>query len=233
MGQFFAESKCRSGALIVRMRGIMPRTTMTSLLLAASLCLVGCAPQSNQLVEAPHDPGTIAAKNYSPDSPETTGGEQGSGQQTAGQTHTGQQHRFVEDRVFQLDKLQKATIRVDKNTFHLWVMDNDSKRSEGMMFLKKEDFKDDEGMIFVFPNEGSEPRRFWMRNTLVDLDICYCDKDGMINSVYTMKALDETTDYSSKRPSMYVIELRDGTLKKLGIRPGMRFIIPEDVVAKD
>lgn len=207
---------------------------MTSLLLAASLCFVGCAPQSNQLVEAPHDPGTIAAKNYTPDASETTGGEQGSGQQsTTGQTQTGQQHRFVEDRVFQLDKLQKATVKIDKNTFHLWVMDNDSKRSEGMMFLKKEDFKDDEGMIFVFPNSGDEPRRFWMRNTLVDLDICYCDKDGMINSVYTMKALDETSDYSSKRPSMYVIELRDGTLKKLGIKPGMRFVIPEDVVAKD
>lgn len=212
---------------------------MTSLLLAASICFVGCTPPPPPVSGgASGTTGvTTAGQVYSLDSQNggssgSTNGGEGGTTQAAQQTQSGQ-HRFVEDRVFQLDKLQKATVKVDKHTFHLWVMDNDSKRSEGMMFLKKEDFKDDEGMIFVFPNEGDGPRRFWMRNTLVDLDICYCDKDGMINSVYTMKALDETTDYSSKRASMYVIELRDGTLKKLGIRPGMRFIIPEDVVAKD
>ena len=144
-----------------------------------------------------------------------------------------QQHRFVPERVFQLDKLQRTTTKVGEHKFTLWVMDSDSKRSEGMMHLKKEDFKDDEGMIFVFANAGEYPRRFWMRNTLVDLDICYCDKDGTINSTYTMKALDEDTDYSSKRPSMYVIELRAGTLKTLKITPGMKFTISEDVVSKD
>ena len=144
-----------------------------------------------------------------------------------------EQHRFIPERVFQLDKLQRVTCTVGENKFKLWVMDSSSKRNEGMMHLKKEDFKDNEGMIFVFSNEGDILRRFWMRNTLVDLDIGYCDKDGTINSTYTMKALDETTDYSSKRLSMYVIELRDGTLKKLKITEGMKFVIPEDVVSKD
>lgn len=142
-------------------------------------------------------------------------------------------HRFVPERVFQVDKLQRVKCVVDEHKFNLWVMDSDAKRSEGMMHLKKEDFKDDEGMIFAFPNEGDFPRRFWMRNTLVDLDICYCNSDGTINSTYTMKALDEITDYSSKKPSMYVIELRAGTLKKLEIKEGMKFKIPEEVVAKD
>jgi len=144
-----------------------------------------------------------------------------------------EQHRFIPERVFQLDKLQRVTCTVGENKFKLWVMDSSSKRNEGMMHIKKEDFKDDEGMIFVFSNEGDIVRRFWMRNTLVKLDICYCDKDGTINSTYTMNALDETTDYSSKRLSMYVIELRDGTLKKLRITEGMKFVIPEDVVSRD
>ena len=72
-----------------------------------------------------------------------------------------------------------------------------------------------------------------MRNTLVDLDITYNDKDGKINTVLTMTKLDETTDYSSKGPALTVIELRDGTAKKLGLEEGMTWEIPEWVVAKD
>lgn len=109
-------------------------------------------------------------------------------------------------------------------------MDTQEKQMEGMMHLKNEDFKDDEGMIFVFPEES--PRKFWMHNTLVDLDVTYCGKDGLINSVYTMKALDEKSDYSSKKPSQFVIELRAGTLKKLSIGEGAKWSIPNDVVAK-
>jgi len=110
-------------------------------------------------------------------------------------------------------------------------MDTDAKRQEGMMHLVDTDFKDDDGMIFVFSNE--DIRRFWMHNTYVDLDVCYCDKEGVINTVYTMKKFDETTDYSSKKPSMYVIELKAGILKKLGITVGMKWDIPETVVSKD
>ena len=101
---------------------------------------------------------------------------------------------------------------------------------EGMMHLKNEDFKDDDGMMFVFPDEA--PRKFWMHDTLIDLDITYCGKDGTINSTYTMKALDEKTDYSSKKPSQFVIELRAGILNKLGIKPGNKWTIPSDVVAQ-
>ncbi|MBL8064781.1 MAG: DUF192 domain-containing protein [Chthonomonadaceae bacterium] len=140
-------------------------------------------------------------------------------------------HRFIQDRAFQLDKLKQAECKIGKHKFKLWVMDTDAKRMEGMMFVTAKDFKDDEGMIFVFPNEDF--RRFWMRNTLVDLDITYNDKDGKINTVLTMTKLDETTDYSSKGPALTVIELRDGTAKKLGLEEGMTWEIPEWVVAKD
>lgn len=151
--------------------------------------------------------------------------------QDSAQEDKKQVHRFIQDRAFQLDKLKQETCKIGKHVFHLWVMDTDAKRQEGLMFVKDTDMKDNEGMIFIFPNE--DYRRFWMRNTLIDLDITYNDKDGRILNFYTMKALDETTDYSSSGPAMSVIELKPKTLKKLEIQAGDKWEIPESVVAKD
>lgn len=204
---------------------------MTSLLLAAAFLVQGCSP-GPQLTEKSGSSGTTPAVEKQPE-PNAIQQDPGSGQASTATPGQQQQdkHRFVPERVFQVDKLQKTTVKVGKHKFTLWVMDTDAKRQEGMMFLKDQDFKDDGGMIFVFL--GEDERRFWMHNTLVDLDICYCDKTGKIIKTYTMTKLDETTDYSSYGGSMYVIELRAGILKKLGIETGMKFEVPEDVVSKD
>ncbi len=134
-------------------------------------------------------------------------------------------------RMHQLRDLVTASVRIHDHTFRLWVMDTESKRAEGMMHLRDQDFADDQGMIFVF--KRAQPQRFWMQNTYVPLDIAYTDADGTINSIYTMKAFDTETNYSSARPSMYVIELRAGMMKKKGIRVGDRFRIPVTVKAKE
>lgn len=182
---------------------------MTSLILASTLMTSGPALSTPDLVALRQDEQSKVGQQEQPKP----------------------KHRFVDERIFQLDKLEVTKVTVDKHKFNLWVMDTDAKRSEGMMFLKNTDFKDDEGMIFVFL--GEETRRFWMHNTHVDLDICYCDQDGKILNTYTMKAFDETTDYSSRGGSKYVIELRAGILRKLGIKSGMKFAIDERVVSKD
>ncbi len=225
----------------------MPRIHMTITILAAAILIGGCQ-QGAALSERPNtsldsvqvgkDEGNSSSTQKEPTPNPSEPGQQagqsgqGKGSSGGGQATTADgKHRFVPERVFQLDKLQVATCKVDKHTFHLWVMDTDPKREEGMMWLVNSDFKDDDGMIFVFMSEDS--RRFWMRNTLVDLDVDYCDKTGKILNDYTMKAHDETTDYSSKGSAMYVIELKAGILKKLGIKPGMKWEIPESVVSKD
>lgn len=222
---------------------------MTNLLLAVALCLAGCQPGTS-LSERPgvsseSDPTKISAsgketenavKGYS--EPTATNeatpvSSSSGGSQDPVDAKPGQEdkHRFVPERNFQVDKLQRVKIKVGKHVFKSWVMDTDPKRQEGMMFLKDSDFKEDDTMTFVFM--GEEERRFWMHNTHVDLDICYCDKNGKIIKTYTMAKFDETTDYSSKGGAMYVIELKAGILKKLGIEAGMKFEIPEDVVSKD
>ncbi|MBS1715279.1 MAG: DUF192 domain-containing protein [Armatimonadetes bacterium] len=202
-------------------------------------CAVGCWPESG-LKERPiaQDGGTGGKSEGTTGSAQAgdTGGRPGSG--GSGQSGKPEpvssksgEHRVLSSRIFQLDNLEQAEVSVDGHKFRLWVMDTDAKRSEGMMFLENKDFKDDEGMVFAFGQEAQ--RRFWMRNTLVDLDVCYCDKSGKVLNTYTMKAHDETTDYSSAGPSQFVIELRAGTVKKRGIKDGSGFQIPKSVVSKD
>ncbi|MCW5936022.1 MAG: DUF192 domain-containing protein [Fimbriimonadaceae bacterium] len=201
---------------------------MAPILFAAALFAVGCTNQEQATSAAPSPQYKIVTptpeldKNPAPEQQEAA---------SAGAGQDEKQHRHVEDRLFQLDDLAVAKVKVKDQTFNLWVMDTSRKREEGMMFLKDSDYKADEGMIFVFLQE--QPLRFWMQNTLVDLDIAYIDKNGKMLNGYTMKALDTTTDYSSKGAGKYVIELKPGTLKKYGIQAGDKWIIPATVVAQN
>jgi len=148
------------------------------------------------------------------------------------QTAPAQSQRHVEQRYFQLKDLDTAKISFkEKDELTVWVMDSNLKRAEGMMFLKDSDFTEKQGMIFVFT--AAQELRFWMRNTLVPLDIAYVDERGKILSTYTMKALDEETDYSSLGRSKYAIEVKAGLFKKLKIMPGDMVQIPSTIKAKD
>lgn len=135
-------------------------------------------------------------------------------------------------RQFQLKDLQRVKIKInDKHELNAWVMDTHAKRQEGMMFLKEKDFTEKDAMVFVFKEE--QYLRFWMRNTYVPLDIAYVTKSGKANSIYTMKAFDETTDFSSAEESMYAVEVKAGLWQKLKVIPGSKIEIPDTVKSKD
>jgi uncharacterized membrane protein (UPF0127 family) len=133
-------------------------------------------------------------------------------------------------RQYQLFTLERVTIKAGKHSLKVWVMDTQSKRMEGMMFLSDEEVKADEGMLFVFA--APEPLGFWMKNTYIPLDIAYMDARGRILNVAAMKPLDETP-VRSRGAAKYALEMKQGSFKRLGIRPGMRIEIPQGVRAKD
>ena len=132
------------------------------------------------------------------------------------------------DRIYQLKELKTANISVAGRRFTVWIMNTPTKRNEGMMFLKDKDVHIDQGMLFVFANE--QPLSFWMRNTLIPLDIAYMDRTGKILNTPQMKALDET-GVPSKGEAMYALEMKQGAFKKYGIKPGMKVTIPHTVKA--
>ncbi|MGH8281993.1 MAG: DUF192 domain-containing protein, partial [Gammaproteobacteria bacterium] len=80
--------------------------------------------------------------------------------------------------------------------------------------------------LFMFPDSG--PRYFWMKNTLIPLDIIFFDAHKRLINVSAdtppCKA-DPCPTYASAAPAEYVLELNAGMAAKLGLKPGERFTI--------
>ena len=85
-----------------------------------------------------------------------------------------------------------------------------------------------QGMLFVFPEE--KHLSFWMKNTYIDLDIGYFDKNKMLTEVVSMKAqqLGPTSNqnlqsYPSRSACLYAIEVNKGWFARNGIKVGDSF----------
>ena len=119
-------------------------------------------------------------------------------------------------------KFEKQVVVVAHKTLVLDVADTSDRQAYGLMNRSK--MAADEGMIFVFPNEST--RSFWMKNTLIDLDIAYVNSKGVIIDIQEMKSGKNVKDdsllpsYVSKQPAMYAIEMNKGWFKKNGIKVG-------------
>ena len=77
-------------------------------------------------------------------------------------------------------------------------------------------------MLFVFGTE--QPRSFWMKNTLIPLDMLFIAKDGTIHHIHHMAKPQDKSLITSKRPAMAVLEINGGLSDKLGIKEGDRII---------
>lgn len=135
-------------------------------------------------------------------------------------------------RINQLDELKIAEVKLGKDTYKLWLMDTDSKRQEGMMFLRPGDVKPSEGMLFVFPEKQVDDgqRGFWMKNCSFDIDILYVEESGKVVSVHRGVAGNESSlppggDYR------YVVELVYGEAEKQGIKKGSVIPVPKNLSA--
>ena len=98
------------------------------------------------------------------------------------------------------------------------IADSDSEREKGLMF--RESINENDGMLFVFDREKN--LNFWMKNTLIPLDIAYIDKNGIINEIYHMKPLDVSVTYNSIKPAMFALEVNLGWFSRHKIITGSK-----------
>lgn len=130
-------------------------------------------------------------------------------------------------RLFPLNTLKTVALTCGSHSFTAWIMDTPAKREEGLMFLQNNDIKDNQGMIFVFPQ--AQMQSFWMHGTYTPLDIVYIDPSGkVLNSVHG-KILDDTP-LLSKGSAKYVIEMKAGDGAKMGLVAGAKVNIPKTLV---
>lgn len=103
------------------------------------------------------------------------------------------------------------------------IADDNNERMKGLMFREKLD--ENAGMIFIFENE--EYQTFWMKNTLIPLDMIFIDKDfKIINIEHAVPCNQEPCVlYKSAKPAKYVLELNGNFTTKNDVKTGDKIII--------
>jgi uncharacterized membrane protein (UPF0127 family) len=98
------------------------------------------------------------------------------------------------------------------------IASNDRDRARGLMFRKT--MGEQAGMIFVFPEEL--PHSFWMKNTLLPLDMLFAAADGRIVGIVENAEPLTTTSRRVEDESKYVLEVNGGWCSRHGVTAGDR-----------
>ncbi len=106
--------------------------------------------------------------------------------------------------------------------FHVEVMDTPEEREHGLMF--RESLPKFSGMLFVY--ETPQPVAFWMKNTLIPLDMLFFDPAGRLTRIKSQaQPLDETPVIGGDNVQ-YVLEINGGLAQSLGIDLGAELRSP-------
>jgi uncharacterized membrane protein (UPF0127 family) len=102
--------------------------------------------------------------------------------------------------------------------FAVELAETDAKRERGLMF--RESLAPDRGMLFDFQT----PRvvAFWMKNTLIPLDIIYIAQDGRVISIARNATPKSLVPLPSGGAALGVLELAGGRAEEIGLLPGDR-----------
>lgn len=103
-----------------------------------------------------------------------------------------------------------------EHVYHVEFANNDAQREKGLMDRATVDH----GMLFLF--DQPEILHFWMKNTLVPLDIVFFDTTGKFVSGTSMVPCtkDPCKQYPSMSPAQYALEMPQGFIGQEGVGSG-------------
>ncbi len=121
---------------------------------------------------------------------------------------------IAESAEFLASSLSRTTIKTASSSIIALIADNDVTQEKGLGGFKA--LGDKEGMLFVF--ETPEVQGFWMKDTLIPLDMIWIDENKNVVGV-SANILPSTFPeiFYSPSPVKYVLEINAGSAKKLGI----------------
>lgn len=116
-----------------------------------------------------------------------------------------------------LSGLPVIPLRIRAHTFRVEVARTEPEQQRGLMF--RTEMGANEGMIFL--RQPPDHAAFWMRNTVIPLDIIFIGRDRRILNIAHGAPYDETP-LPSRGVAAAVLELNGGRAAQLGIGPGDR-----------
>ncbi|MEP4248647.1 DUF192 domain-containing protein [Tateyamaria sp.] len=100
--------------------------------------------------------------------------------------------------------------------FSVEIADDAQERATGLMH--RPSMPVSAGMLFVY--ERPSALSFWMRNTLIELDMLFVDETGVIRNIHARAVpLDETSIFGGNDLT-HVLEINGGLAERLGIMAG-------------
>ncbi len=100
--------------------------------------------------------------------------------------------------------------------FNVELAATPEKRARGLMF--REEMASDAGMLFVY--EYPQRAVFWMKNTLIPLDMIFVDRAGTVRGVHAEAVPGDLTPIDGGRDVFAVLEINGGLAATHGIVPG-------------
>jgi uncharacterized membrane protein (UPF0127 family) len=101
-------------------------------------------------------------------------------------------------------------------SFSVELADDPAERARGLMF--RESLDPAAGMLFVY--ESPRRAQFWMKNTLIPLDMIFADAAGRVTRVHSNAIPGDLTPIDGGEGVVYVLEINGGLADRLGIVPG-------------
>ncbi len=106
--------------------------------------------------------------------------------------------------------------------FRVEVADTAPERGLGLM--DREELPQMAGMLFVYPDAG--PVAFWMRNTLIPLDMLFFDETGTLVRIHANAVPLDETPIPGGEAIRYVLEINGGLAEAFGIEEGAELRSP-------
>jgi uncharacterized protein len=103
-------------------------------------------------------------------------------------------------------------------SINIEIADDESKREVGLM--GRPTMSEKEGMLFIFEEE--HVGAFWMKNTILPLDILFINKLGEIITIHKNTTPFSEQTYQAKGMTLFVLEVNAGFTDKYGIAEGDR-----------
>ncbi len=106
--------------------------------------------------------------------------------------------------------------------FSVEIADDAAGRQKGLMF--RESMPMSAGMLFVF--ESPKHSAFWMKNTLIPLDMIFVDSTGTVTQVHSNAIPLDETSIDGGDDVAFVLEINGGLAKRMGIAAGAQIRHP-------
>lgn len=123
--------------------------------------------------------------------------------------------------IFLIRNNSEPEVCLEESCFFVELAKTSAEKSKGLMF--RESLENDKGMLFIYDSDGEY--NFWMKNTLIPLDIIWIDSEGKIAYIKheAQPCGDECKTIRPQKNARFILEINGGIAEELGMNLGDKF----------